>query len=37
MILELRLKNFYSLRDEQVLDMQAADIKSAEPEHWLAM
>lgn len=29
MILELRLKNFYSLRDEQVLDMQAADIKSA--------
>ena len=29
MILELRLKNFYSLRDEQVLDMQAADIMSA--------
>ena len=29
MILELRLKNFYSLRDEQVMDMQAADIKSA--------
>ena len=28
MILELRLKNFYSLRDEQVLDMQAADYNS---------